>query len=92
MSKKCPRCGGSKLHRSSSEPQEGEFHILQLPVRCEECGERFWILSRRAWALILWIIVIMIAAVTIALLIPTKAPEGGALACNDRHVGRARVA
>jgi len=70
MSKKCPRCGSSKLHRSSSQPHEGEFHLLQVPFRCEECGERFWILSGQAWALIFWIFVIMIAAATTALLIP----------------------
>lgn len=76
MSKKCPRCGSLKLRRSAYQGfQEGVFHVLQSPVRCEECDERFWILSRLARTLIFWIFVLMIAAATIALLIPARAPE-----------------
>jgi uncharacterized protein (DUF983 family) len=70
MSRKCPHCGSLKLHPSSLHPHEGEFHLLQVPVRCEECGERFWILSHQAWAVIFWIFAIMIAAATTALWIP----------------------
>ena len=76
MSKKCPRCGSLKLHRSAYQGfQEGAFHVLQSPVRCEECDHRFWILSRQALALIFWIFVILISVATIALLIPAQAPE-----------------
>ena len=91
MSKKCPRCGSLKLHQSSYQGfEEGKFHVLQTPVRCEECDERFWILSRQAWALIFWIFVFIIVAATIALLIPAQAPEvrkplpaAGAIALPD---------
>ena len=86
MSRKCPRCGSLKLHHSAYRgSQEGTFHVLQSPVRCEECGERFWILNRRARSLIFWVVVLIIAVATIALLMPAQAPRSPDAATLWRH-------
>jgi hypothetical protein len=49
MFTKCPACSGSNVRRSllrglevSAKPR------LRSPYRCRDCGERFWVVSRRA--------------------------------------------
>src|ERR1700720_4630037 len=78
MSRKCPRCGSSGVHRSSFRgPDEREFYVLRSPYRCEQCGERFWVVSRKAQRAMIWILVLlvlMIVSTTIALLMPAEIP------------------
>jgi hypothetical protein len=51
MSSKCPACGSLNVRRSSIRPLEADAAIkprLRSPYRCRDCGERFWVISRRA--------------------------------------------
>jgi TPR repeat protein len=49
MSAKCPACKSFNVRRSSILPAELSSHPrLRSPYRCRDCGERFWVLSRRA--------------------------------------------
>ena len=88
MTRKCPRCGSSGVHRSSFRgPDEREFYILRSPYRCEQCGERFWVISRKAQRAMIWILVLlvlMIVSVTLALLIPAEIPQPPPLAPPSR--------
>ena len=75
----CPRCGSLDLRRSSFRSrEERQDHILRSPYRCEECGERFWFMSRKVRNATIWMLALVIASGTIALvtapLIPVRAP------------------
>ena len=49
MFTKCPACGSLNVRRSSIRPVEtSATPRLRSPYRCRECGERFWVMSRRA--------------------------------------------
>lgn len=79
MSRRCPRCGSLDLRRSSFRSrEERQDHILRSPYRCEECGERFWVISRKARNATMWMLALVIASGTIALvmapLIPVRVP------------------
>jgi TPR repeat protein len=46
---KCPACSGSNVRRSSIRGLEASAKPrLRSPYRCRDCGERFWVISRRA--------------------------------------------
>jgi uncharacterized protein len=50
MFSKCPACGSLNVRRSvlhASEDAPGGAR-LRSPYRCRDCGERFWVISRRA--------------------------------------------
>ena len=46
--KRCPVCGSADVQRSHLHHSEGESHRFRSPYRCQSCGRRFWILSRKA--------------------------------------------
>jgi TPR repeat protein len=49
MSSKCPACSGSNVRRSTIRESEASAKPrLRSPYRCRDCGERFWVISRRA--------------------------------------------
>src|SRR2546423_8641595 len=50
MFSKCPSCGSLNLRRSVLHASEaaGPRPRLKSPYRCRDCGERFWVVSRRA--------------------------------------------
>jgi hypothetical protein len=61
MSRKCPQCGSLAVRRSSFEgPDEQQDHVLLSPYRCENCGSRFWVISRRARYMSIGILVLLI--------------------------------
>src|SRR5208282_2106669 len=44
-----PACGKLNVRRSSIRPTEASAGPrLRSPYRCRDCGERFWVISRRA--------------------------------------------
>jgi uncharacterized protein len=49
MLTKCPACNSLNVRRSSIRPAEkSETVRLRSPYRCRDCGERFWVISKRA--------------------------------------------
>ena len=73
--KNCPSCGTSEVRRSAfSDYEERDAHIFRSPYRCEKCGERFWVVSRKARRLFIWTLFGAVALVTFAFLIPEGAP------------------
>lgn len=44
--KQCSACHGVHVRRSTFHPGEREAHSFQSPYECEDCGARFWVLSR----------------------------------------------
>jgi hypothetical protein len=49
MFTKCPACSGSNVRRSTIRGSEASAKPrLRSPYRCRDCGERFWVISRRA--------------------------------------------
>jgi hypothetical protein len=49
MFTKCPACNSFNVRRSSIHPSEASAKPrLRSPYRCRDCGERFWVISRRA--------------------------------------------
>jgi hypothetical protein len=72
---KCPRCGSLDIRRSSfRSSEERESHFLRSPYRCENCDERFWVLSRKAKYLV-GMLVALIALAVIAILIPAETSQ-----------------
>lgn len=52
MFKKCPACGSTSMRRSTKHAAEASAKPrLRSPYRCRVCGERFWVISRRAYYL-----------------------------------------
>ena len=52
MQRKCPKCAGVNVRRSSVRALEVTTrHILLSPYRCRDCRERFWVVSRHAYYL-----------------------------------------
>ena len=52
MLTRCPNCKSFDVRRSSVRGMEPSTRPrLQSPYRCRECGERFWVVSRRAYYL-----------------------------------------
>jgi uncharacterized protein len=48
MFTKCPACSGSNVRRSTIRESEAwATPRLRSPYRCRDCGERFWVISRR---------------------------------------------
>jgi uncharacterized protein len=49
MFNKCPACGSLNVRRSLLHASEdpGPRPRLRSPYRCRDCGERFWVISRR---------------------------------------------
>jgi TPR repeat protein len=65
MASRCAACGSLNVRRSTLRPSElSDRPRFRSPYRCRDCGERFWVLSRRtnyvAW---LGAIVIAVAAI-----------------------------
>lgn len=79
MSKRCVRCGSRTVRRSSFHGQgDREQHVLHSPYRCEVCGERFWVVSRKArnmMALILAVLVLVVLGVVIDWRFPAELPQ-----------------
>jgi TPR repeat protein len=49
MSTRCPACSSLNVRRSSIRPNEASGKPrLRSPYRCRDCGERFWVISKRA--------------------------------------------
>ena len=49
MLSKCPACSSVNVRRSTIRPSEALAKPrLRSPYRCRDCGERFWVVSRRA--------------------------------------------
>ncbi|HTS20190.1 MAG TPA: sel1 repeat family protein [Casimicrobiaceae bacterium] len=50
MFTKCPACGSLNVRRSQLRASEegARGPRLRSPYRCRDCGERFWVISRRA--------------------------------------------
>jgi TPR repeat protein len=49
MFTKCPACGSLNVRRSTIHREERSANPrLRSPYRCRDCGERFWVLSKRA--------------------------------------------
>jgi hypothetical protein len=50
MFTKCPACGSLNVRRSVLHASEDRASgpRLRSPYRCRDCGERFWVISRRA--------------------------------------------
>jgi TPR repeat protein len=49
MLAKCPACDSLNVRRSSLRPAEkSSTPRLRSPYRCRDCGERFWVISKRA--------------------------------------------
>src|SRR5437867_4469900 len=49
MLSKCPACSSFNVRRSTLRPSEGLAKPrLRSPYRCRDCGERFWVVSKRA--------------------------------------------
>src|ERR1700741_3644330 len=62
MAHQCPACKSSNVRRSSIRPAEFSSHPrLRSPYRCRNCGERFWVISRRAYYLMGFVALVFIA-------------------------------
>ena len=62
MFTKCPACNSLNVRRSSIRAAESSSHPrLRSPYRCRDCGERFWVISRRAYYLVGFVAVVFIA-------------------------------
>ena len=49
MLAKCPACNSLNVRRSTIRPAEkSATPRLRSPYRCRDCGERFWVISKRA--------------------------------------------
>lgn len=44
--KQCSACRSVHVRRSTFARGEREAHLFQSPYRCDDCGRRFWVLSR----------------------------------------------
>src|SRR5512142_1601078 len=44
--KRCPACQSTNVRRSGCCSEERFAHALHSPYRCNDCNERFWLLSR----------------------------------------------
>ena len=76
LKKKCPTCGSAEVRRSAfRDYEEARAHIFRSPYRCEKCGKRFWVISRKVRRLILWTLGGAFALLTIAFLIPEEPPQ-----------------
>src|SRR5271166_1517883 len=52
MFNRCPKCNSFDVRRSSvREAGASPKPTLRSPYRCRNCGERFWVISRRAYYL-----------------------------------------
>ena len=66
MASKCAACGSLNVRRSTLRPSElSDRPRFRSPYRCRDCGERFWVLSRRTNYLA-WLGAIVIAVGAIA--------------------------
>ena len=73
--KKCPRCGSPNVRRAHFQSRdEAQRHVLTSPYRCEECNERFWLLSRKTRHTTIAILALVVASVIIASVMPMKPP------------------
>jgi TPR repeat protein len=66
MASKCAACGSLNVRRSTLRPSElSDRPRFRSPYRCRDCGERFWVLSRRtnylAWLGTIVVVVAVIA-------------------------------
>ena len=86
---KCPRCGSSNVRRAHFQSRdEAQRHVLTSPYRCEECNERFWLLSRKTRQTTIAILALVIASVIMMPmkpppLVPPAAPASGEIALPD---------
>jgi len=63
MFTKCPACSSVNVRRSLIRASEGSVKLrLRSPYRCRDCGERFWVISRRANYLVGLAVVASVAA------------------------------
>jgi len=58
----CPACKSFNVRRSSIRAAELSSHPrLRSPYRCRDCGERFWVISRRAQWFMGFVAVVLLA-------------------------------
>jgi uncharacterized protein len=63
MFRKCPRCGGLNVRRSSNRASKtSSRQIHRSPYRCRDCGMRFTLTSRRVYYLAAGVGVVIVAA------------------------------
>ena len=78
MFTKCPTCGSLNLRRSSIRSSESPARpVFRSPYRCRDCGERFWVISRRA--------VYLGGLATVAVVAGTVAWNAGSAPNEPRH-------
>jgi len=65
MFTKCPACGSFNVRRSLLHASDDRPHgpRLRSPYRCRDCGERFWLISRRANYALAFLSIAVIAGV-----------------------------
>ena len=69
IARRCPLCGCSDLHRSTIHSEDEEqLSIFLSPYRCNDCGARFWTVSRRTRRIAIGMIVLALTGVMVALL------------------------
>jgi len=71
--KQCPHCRSHKVRRSFLDRAEAAAHRFRSPYRCEDCGTRFWTISRKirlraATALVVLLVTLLIFASAMQLL------------------------
>jgi transposase-like protein len=49
MSRKCPNCRSLNVRRSSHGKDASAQPLFRSPYRCRECGEKFWVISRKIY-------------------------------------------
>jgi hypothetical protein len=66
MFAKCPGCKSFNVRRSSIRAAELSSHPrLRSPYRCRDCGERFWVISRRTHYLMGFVAVGVVAGAVV---------------------------
>jgi len=65
MFRKCPACGSLNVRRSLLRLSEASAPRLRLrsPHRCRDCGERFWVMSRRANYVLVFVAIALVTGV-----------------------------
>ena len=61
--KQCPHCRSYKVRRSFLERGEAAAHRFRSPYRCEDCGTRFWTISRKMRVRAATAVVVLLVAV-----------------------------
>ena len=49
MPRKCPNCKSLDVRRSTRDKDDLAQLLFRSPYRCRDCGEKFWVISRRIY-------------------------------------------